>query len=124
MKTIKISTLFVLMSFFVIACKNNNTTEEKTVAVAEKKVKAPATKPEVATFHIEGMTCEIGCAKTIEEELNNMDGVQQAKVDFEKKQATVNFDLDKLSTNDLVKTTEACADGKTYKVSNVKTGKI
>lgn len=124
MKTIKISTLFVLMSLFAIACKNNTATEEKTVSVAEKKVNTPATKPEVATFHIEGMTCEIGCAKTIEEELNKMEGVQQAKVDFEKKQATVNFDLDKLSTDDLVKTTEACADGKTYKVSDVKTSKI
>ena len=75
------------------------------------------------TLAIEGMTCAMGCAKTIEKKLADMDGVQSATVDFEAKTATVNFDLDKLKSEDLVKTTEACADGKTYKVSDVKVGK-
>ena len=51
-----------------------------------------------------------------------MNGVQTAKVDFDKKEATVNFDGDKLSSSDLVKTVETAADGKTYKVSDIKTG--
>jgi mercuric ion binding protein len=41
---------------------------------------------------IEGMTCAMGCAKTIEKELTNLDGVQKATVDFDKKTATVVFD--------------------------------
>ena len=52
-----------------------------------------------------------------------MDGVQTASVDFEKKQATVQFDADKLSADDLVKKAEAAADGATYKVSDLKVGK-
>lgn len=123
MKTLKI-TLFITVLIICASCKNNENTTENKVVTTQKKQKAPATKPEVATFHIEGMTCAIGCAKTIEEKLNEMEGVQDAKVDFEKKQATVNFDLDKLSTDDLVKAAESCADGKTYKVSDLKIGKV
>lgn len=85
--------------------------------------KAPAVKPEIASMHIEGMTCAIGCAKTIEEKLAETPGVQEAKVDFDKKEATVHFDADKLSEKDLTKLVESCADGKTYKVSNVKVDK-
>jgi copper chaperone CopZ len=68
------------------------------------------------------MTCAVGCAKTIEKQLSEMDGVQNAKVDFDKKVATVNFDLDKLKSEDLVKAVESTGDGQTYKVSNIKLG--
>ena len=38
------------------------------------------------------MTRAIGCAKTIEPELTDLDGVQTATVDFDKKPAIVTFD--------------------------------
>ncbi len=66
------------------------------------------------------MTCAMGCAKTIEKKLAEMDGVQKATVDFDKKTATVEFDANKQTSEKLVETVEAAADGKTYKVSNVK----
>ncbi len=114
-----------LASLLFLGCKN---TDSKPTAASEKnlnKVKeiAVATKPEIATFKIDGMTCEMGCAKTIEKKLTSLNGVQSAKVNFEAKTATVNFDLDKLNSNDLVKATESCADGKTYKVSKLEVGK-
>lgn len=90
-----------------------------TTNATEKKEIAAATHPETAVFKIDGMTCAMGCAKTIEEKLAKMDGVQKAAVDFETKTATVNFDLDKLEKSDLTKAVESCADGKTYKVSGV-----
>lgn len=111
-----------LLSVSLIGCKDTASQPTKD-ATAEKTQKAPAKNPETASFHIEGMTCAIGCAKTIEEDLSNMDGVQTASVDFEKKQATVQFDADKLSADDLVKKAEAAADGATYKVSDLKVGK-
>jgi Cu+-exporting ATPase len=102
-----------------VSCKNN----EKTLIKSNvKKEIAAAVKPETASFTIEGMTCPEGCAKTIEKKLSEMEGVQNAKVDFDKKQATVNFDLDKLKALDLVKAVETTGDGQTYKVSYVKTG--
>ncbi len=124
--TMKISKGIVglaLASVLFVGCKNSDSkpTQAKE-EVQEKKEIAEAKTPEKATFHIEGMTCAVGCAKTIEEKLAEMDGVQNAKVDFETKTATVNFDLDKLKSEDLVKAAESCADGKTYKVSDVKLG--
>lgn len=112
-----------LASVLFVGCKNSESkpTEVKEEVTTKKEI-AAATKPETASFHIEGMTCAMGCAKTIEKKLADMDGVQSATVDFDAKTATVNFDLDKLKSEDLVKTTEACADGKTYKVSDVKLG--
>ena len=65
------------------------------------------------------MTCAIGCAKTIQEELNGLDGVKTAKVDYEKELATVSFDKTILTTEKLSKVVEDAADGKTYKVSNI-----
>jgi mercuric ion binding protein len=84
------------------------------------KTEAPANKMETASFKIEGMTCAMGCAKTIESKLAGLDGVTKASVDFEKKTATVEYDTAKQSPEKLVETVEAVADGKTYKVSNVK----
>ena len=84
-----------------------------------KKIVA-AVKPETATFNIEGMTCAIGCAKTIQEELTAMDGVQKATVDFDKKTATVEFDATKQTPAKLLEAVETTGDGKTYKVSNMK----
>ncbi len=121
MKITKAILSLVLVATLFFSCKKE---ENKTEAGKEtvKKEATPAVKPETMTFHIEGMTCAVGCAKTIEDKLSKMYGVQKAVVDFDKKQATVNFDLDKLTTDDIVKAVEATADGKTYKVSEVKTG--
>jgi Cu+-exporting ATPase len=92
-------------------------TDAKDTAI---KTDAPAGKIETASFHIEGMTCAIGCAKTIEGKLSGLDGVQKATVDFDKKTATVEFDASKQTPEKLVETVEATADGNTYKVSDVK----
>lgn len=121
MKFSKLILVFSMLVLFFVACKKNGNTSIVKGASANKEVVA-AVKPETAKFHIEGMTCPEGCAKTIEKKLSEMEGVQNAKVDFDKKEATVNFDLDKLKAADLVKAVEATGDGKTYKVSAVKTG--
>jgi len=114
----------MLVSLMFVGCKEKTS---ENVADAASETEAPKVKKEIAaanlqtaTFTIEGMTCEIGCAKTIQEELNGLDGVQTAKVDFEKKLATVSFDKTALTPKELTKVVEATADGKTYKVSNMK----
>lgn len=113
----------VLASVLLTSCKET-ASEPKAEASAETssttKEAIAAVKPETATFNIEGMTCAIGCAKTIEKELAGMEGVQKATVDFDKKTATVEFDATKQTPEKLVETVEATADGKTYKVSNLK----
>lgn len=103
-------------------CKDTAKAPEEGTAANETTVKTdvPAGKIETASFNIEGMTCAVGCAKTIEGKLSGMDGVKKATVDFENKTATVEYDASKQSPEKLVETVEAAADGKTYKVSNVK----
>lgn len=91
---------------------------ENKTATTEKQAINPE-KLQTASFSIEGMTCAIGCAKTIEENLSETDGVQKAAVDFDKKLATVSFDSSLQTPETLTKIVEAAADGKTYKVSNM-----
>ncbi len=109
-----------LSGMLFASCKETgNAPQTETKGMASTEAVAPE-KLQTASFNIEGMSCAVGCAKTIEKKLSKMDGVQKASVDFEKKTATVEFDASKLSPETLVETVEAAADGKTYKVSNVK----
>lgn len=109
-----------LSGMLFVSCKQTDSAPKaQNGEVASAETAAPA-KLETASFSIEGMSCAIGCAKTIEKKLTEMDGVEKASVDFEKKTATVEFDANKQTPEKLVQTVEAAADGKTYKVSNVK----
>ena len=114
-----------LSSLLFISCKktevSQTTTTEKSVKVNSKSV---AAKPEMATFTIEGMTCAVGCEKTIQEKLAAMDGVQKATVDFDKKTATVEFDASKQTSELLLKAVQETGDGKTYVVSNMKSESV
>lgn len=65
----------------------------------------------VANLAIDGMTCEMGCAKTIEEKVAEMNGVAGCNVDFEGKTATVEYDKSKVSEEEIVKTISALNDG-------------
>ncbi|WNM19405.1 heavy-metal-associated domain-containing protein [Flavobacterium capsici] len=112
-----------LSSFLLISCKetgNKAEIETNTASVTESSKPNVVAKPEVATFKIDGMSCAIGCAKTIEKKLNKTEGVQEANVDFEKKEATVSFDAAVVSPEKLQEIVEKTADGKTYKVSDLK----
>ena len=112
---------FGLISALLFSCKD---TASKPVASKDEtntKKEAVALKPETATFKVDGMTCAIGCARTIQEKLSKMEGVQKATVDFDKKQATVEFDAAVLTPEKLTKAVETTGDGETYKVSEMKT---
>ena len=110
-----------IVSTLLFGCKDTaskpaTVDAKEEVAVAEAKAPAVAAKPETASFKIEGMTCAMGCAKTIENKLAHMNGVQKATVDFDKKEATVAYDAAVLTPEKLYTTVEAAGDGATYKV--------
>lgn len=126
MNIIKSIAVVAIASFLFVSCKKNASETSKTV-MASTETSAPKVKKEIAaanlqtaSFKVEGMTCAIGCAKTIQEELTGFDGVQTATVDFDKKLATVTFDKTIQTTASLTKVVQATGDGKTYKVSNMK----
>lgn len=81
----------------LLACES--TPEVKTPpAVKSIEVTASVENPKKAELTIEGMTCAIGCAATIEKKLNTTEGIAEAKVDFEAKKAYVTFDETVLNT--------------------------
>lgn len=117
--------IIAISGLLFASCKDNKAelkTETASTETATPKVKKEivAANLQTASFTIEGMTCAVGCAATIQEELTGLDGVQTAKVDFEKKLATVTFDKTVQTPESLTKIVQATGDGKTYKVSNVK----
>ena len=116
--------IVALATVLFTACKpksteivSNETTDTTTVIV---KKEIAAANLQTASFSVEGMSCAVGCAKTIQEDLTKLDGVQEATVDFETKLAKVTFDKTVQTPEKLTKVVESVADGKTYKVSNMK----
>lgn len=111
-----------LMALFVMNCKND--AKQPEVKTVETATEASATTNPNATyakaeFKIDGMTCAVGCAATIEKKMAKMDGVKWAKVDFDKKLAMVEYDIAKVSPTNLVETVAKVGDA--YKVSDMKT---
>lgn len=104
----------------MVSCKNETkeNTDNPTATTEETQVQ-PA-QLATASFTVEGMHCEVGCAGHLEKKLAKLDGVQKAEIDFEAKKATVEYDANKITPEILVQTVEGAADGKTYKVSDVK----
>ncbi len=122
MKSVKLILGIALLSVIVWSCKNETEPETKTVEVEETKVVKeinPNANIAKAEFTIEGMTCAIGCAKTIEKKLSNMEGVKSAKVDFDKKLAMVEYDEAKVTTTSLEETVKKVGDA--YSVKEMKT---
>lgn len=120
MKITKTILTLAFVSLLTVSCKKEadtkEVTAEKEVGAPKKEVVIAAENVQTASFEIEGMTCAMGCAKTIEEELGAMEGVQKATVDFDSKKATVIYDKTIQNQDNLTKVVEATADGKTYKV--------
>ena len=118
MKTTKLTFAFLIAigALFVSCKKETAQTKLETATTTSNQI----AKAETTSFNIEGMTCAVGCAKTIENKLAGLEGIQKATVDFDKKTATIQYDAAIQTPEKLVEFVEAVADGKTYKVSNVK----
>lgn len=121
MKTIKNIFIVVLLVAGLTACKQEATPEVKTIEIAQEETKKeldPNATYAKAEFNIEGMTCAVGCAAKIEKTMANMDGVKFAKVDFEKKLAMVEYNIDEVSPDKLSATVAKAGD---YKTENMQT---
>ena len=123
MKTFKNICIVAILALAFASCKNENQPEVKTVDVNVTTKDVSETLDPNATyakveFGIEGMTCAMGCAKTIEKKMAKMEGVKSAKVDFDKRLAMVEYDEAKVSPKSLE---EAVAKvGEVYKVKDMK----
>ncbi|MDO5972217.1 heavy metal-associated domain-containing protein [Flavivirga aquimarina] len=121
MNTLKNIIAIVMVVLITISCKNETKPEIKTIEVVKETSKEldPNATYAKAEFNIDGMTCAIGCAKSIEKKIANMEGVKSATVDFDKKLAMVEYNEAKVTPTSLEETVVKVAD--IYKVSNMKT---
>lgn len=99
--TVKKIFFSVAMALFVLtSCKENKEVKKEKVALA-----------------ISGMTCEIGCAKTIQSKLSKKEGVIDAKVVFTDSIANIEYDANTTSKKDLIAFVDGIAGGDLYKAS-------
>ncbi|MGY5355251.1 heavy-metal-associated domain-containing protein [Wenyingzhuangia sp. IMCC45467] len=115
----KILIKYMCIAFLAIitlwSCKPSSTSN-----TSQTQTNLPV-KLETISLNIEGMTCEIGCAKIIESKVSKLEGVAESKVDFEVNKGTFTYDINKTSKAVIVTTINSLLDGKTYKATNVKT---
>lgn len=119
MNTMKNILSLLLIATLIFSCKNEVKPEVKTVEVNSAKELDPNATYGKAEFTIDGMTCAIGCAATIEKKIAKMDGVKSSVVDFDRRLAMVEYDEAKVTPTSLAETVTKVAD--IYKVSDMKT---
>ena len=122
MKTLKTLSIVAIMAFVFTSCKNETQPEVKTVDIEATKKDVATTLDPNATyakveFGIDGMTCAMGCAKTIEKKMAKMEGVKSAKVDFDNHLAMVEYDEAKVTPKSLEEAVGKVSD--TYKVKDM-----
>jgi len=125
MKTFKNIIVVFLLAVSFIACKNETAPEVVTIesevsddtALASMELDPNATYAK-AEFTIEGMTCAMGCAKTIEKKMAKLDGVKSAKVDFDTRIAMVEYDEAKVTPTTLEEAVKKAGD--VYSVTDMK----
>ncbi len=102
MKVQNIIYAIAIACFVLIGCKSE----------AKKEI-----KKENVSLAISGMTCEIGCAKTIQSKLSKKEGVLDAKVIFNDSIANIEFDANTTSKKELIAFVSGIAGGELYKAS-------
>ena len=115
-----LSVTFILI--ILSSCMKDKNAEIKTINLSSEKINQkldPNAVYSKAVFNIKGMTCEMGCAKTIEKKLAKMYGMKSATVDFKNELALVEFDVAKISPLSITKTVNDISN--IYSVENMQT---
>ena len=109
--------LLVFSATLILSCSING---EKGDTKDLKSDVLQMAKMETISLAISGMTCEIGCAKTIQSKLSKKEGVADAVVVFTDSIATITFDSNKTSTEDLSSFITGIAGGNLYTASEIR----
>ena len=109
--------LLAISALLIISCSVN----DENGKTKDLKSDVPRmAKMETVSLAISGMTCEIGCAKTIQSKLSKKEGVADAVVVFTDSIATITFDSNKTSTEDLSSFITGIAGGNLYTASEIR----
>ena len=112
--------LLAISATLIISCSIN---DEKGKTKDLKSDVPRMAKMETVSLAISGMTCEIGCAKTIQSKLSKKEGVADAVVVFTDSIATITFNSNKTSTEDLSSFITGIAGGNLYSASEIRSKK-
>tara|TARA_R110001632_G_scaffold19898_16_gene59913 strand:- start:5601 stop:5960 length:360 start_codon:yes stop_codon:yes gene_type:complete len=110
----KIRSIFLALTIISLSLASCKKGAEKAETKGVKTTVAAIAKMETVSLNISGMTCEIGCAKTIQSKLSKKEGVAKATVVFTDSIATIQFDANKISTEDLTSFINGIAGGNLY----------
>lgn len=102
----------VVTCFVAVGCKNETKETKKQTEVTAENIKE-------TSFKVSGMTCEVGCAKSIASKLSKLDGVVEANVVFADSVAKVKFDKTKTDADKLMKYVDGMSNSM-YKTSYVR----
>jgi mercuric ion binding protein len=116
MKIRSIFLVLVIVSLSFVSCNKDAKKIEKKEVKTDVTAKA---KMETVSLAVSGMTCEIGCAKTIQSKLSKKEGVADAVVVFTDSIATITFDSNKTSPEDLSSFITGIAGGDFYTASEI-----
>lgn len=104
---------WVLLGAFAQCTTEKNSHKEEQVSLVKQ--------PTDLRLHISGMTCEIGCARTIQSKLSKKAGILSAKVVFADSIATISYDANTLSPQKIITFVNGIAGGSMYTASTIST---
>ena len=113
-----------LVSLFIVAlfaaCGGPGSGDKPTANQSSTtEVSVSNSKKIIAHIGVEGMTCAVGCAKAIEDNLKGLSGVEMASVNFDDKQARIEFSSDQMTKEELVSVITNTNGGGLYQVTTV-----
>ena len=101
--------MFLWMSCNTSVNRSENDTKRSKEVVSVENIKN-------IEMDIEGMTCEIGCARLIQSKLYKTDGVKFVEISFKKKLGKISYNENKVSKDELKGIIQKIAGGDLYKV--------
>ncbi len=113
MKFLQIAAVLFILTFSFTAC---NTEPKKKPEIEEVSTE----NNQKIAFQITGMTCEIGCAKTIQSKLSKKAGITSAKVIYKDSTGLVEFNETIISKEEIRSFVNGIAGGEMYSVENLK----
>ena len=113
---IKFISLAIIILFFA-SCDTKKSKEKREVESNEQKLMAKDLQQ--IKVAINGMTCEIGCARLIQSKLYKAEGVSFAKVSFEDSSGVVRFDQNRINEEEIKQIIERKAGGEIYTVTSI-----
>ena len=124
-KVLKLTVPLVSILVLTLNCKQNKEAEIISVETANSQIHNETPQTEglnyvTATFTIKGMSCEMGCARAIENKLSKLDGMSKASVNFKEEMATVKFDANKVDETLLISTVNSVSQTLSFSVENFK----